>query len=292
MKKKIALCLGYFDSVHMGHRELIHRCREYALAHKMLCAVYTFCEDKKGLFDSLYSFEDRRNLLREAGAELIMSDIFNDDIMNLSGKDFLDRLTSRSNICAFFCGYDYSFGKDAKCGANFLAEYAAKKKIYCSVMPCFEFNGERVSTSKIKELLKNGDVMTANELLAKPYFIRGKVVHGRGVGRTFGIPTANIEYKNDFLPREGVYKAQATIVDHLGNAIEDKKYAAVVNIGSKPTFDEGSVTIEALLIDFKGDLYDKYVKLEFGGYLRPIYKFESGEKLGEQIQKDIREALC
>ena len=283
--KKLSLCLGYFDSVHAGHRELIHRCAEYAAKHDALCAVYTFREDRIGLFDSLYCFDDRQKLLREAGADLVMSDIFNEEIKNLSGKAFLDRLTSRSDICAFFCGYDYTFGKDAKCDARILADHATQKGICCHIMPCYEIGGEKVSTSRIKALLIGGNVAKANELLVKPYFMRGKVVHGRAVGRKFGIPTANICH-DGFLPREGVYKARVFI-----EGISES-YTAVVNMGGKPTFNENSVTIEAMLIDFEGDLYDKNIEIDFIDYLRPIYKFESGEKLGEQIQKDIKEALC
>lgn len=281
--KKLSLCLGYFDSVHIGHKELIERSLRYAASMGMTNAVYTFREDKVGLFDGLYTFDQRCFLLKKAGASLIVSDIFNEEFMQTSGEAFLDGFTAKYDIGAFFCGYDYTFGRNASCDSQFLLDYATHKHIYCHVMPPFTSEGKKVSTTRIKELLINGEVNEANKLLGTPFFMTGRVIHGRGVGKRFGYPTANLAHKG-FLPKEGVYK---TLIEVGG-----KEYVAVTNVGSKPTFDIKSVTIESMLIDFDGDLYDKEITIKFIKYLRPIYKFEDGKALNMQIQRDIKEALC
>ncbi len=281
--KKLSVCLGYFDSVHMGHRKLIAKSRDYASSHGMVSAVYTFCEDEVGLFNSLYSFEQREILLKKAGAFLILSDIFSERFMQKTGEEFLDGLAKNFNVGAFFCGYDYTFGSGASCNAQFLLDYATHNKIKCFVLPPVLDDNEKVSTTRIKRLLAEGDLEKANKLLCDPFFMTGRVVHGRGVGSSFGYPTANLEY-NGFLPRQGVYK---TLVSFDG-----EKHIGVTNIGPKPTFDISSVSIETMLVDFSGDLYGKEIKIEFIKYLRPITKFKDGNDLNRQIQSDIKEALC
>lgn len=280
---KLCLCMGYFDSVHIGHRELIRLGSQYAFANGMTSSVYTFSEDETGSFDSLYSFDSRKILLKNAGADLIMSDIFSEKLKNTCGKQFLDDLTARCDVGAFFCGYDYSFGRNAECDAAFLCDYAARMGAYCFVMPPVLCDGQRVSTTHIKELLGRGEVERANRLLGEPFFMKGKVVLGRGVGRKFGYPTANLDYIG-FLPKEGVYKTVVTA--------DGKEYTAVTNIGGKPTFGISSTTVESMLVDFDGDLYGKEIEIRFIKYIRSVFKFESGEELKAQIDKDIREALC
>ncbi len=280
---KLSLCLGYFDSVHIGHKKLIGLSANYAAAHNMTSAVYTFSEDKTGLFNSLYSYENRCFLLKNAGASLIMSDIFSEELMKMSGEAFLDKIMSQCDVGAFFCGYDYTFGYKASCNAEFLSDYAKRKNVPCFIMPKLVCDGEKVSTTLIKSLLAGGEIEKANKLLGTPFFMTGKVVHGRGVGHNFGYPTANLLY-NGFLPKDGVYK---TLVE-----VDGKEYIAVTNVGDKPTFDIRSVSIESMLVDFSGDLYDKQIAIEFIRYLRPIYRFNSGEELNKQIQKDALEALC
>lgn len=280
---KLSLCLGYFDSVHVGHRRLIAQCRRYADSHGLVSAVYTFTRDETGFFDSLYDFDSRRKLLEKAGTSMVIGDIFDQKLMNTSGEKFLDDLTRRLDVGALFCGHDYSFGRNAECGSDILAEYARRKGIYCYVMPPVSVGGQRVSTTRIKELLLRGEVEAANALLGQPYFMTGRVVHGRGVGRTFGFPTANLAF-NGFLPKAGVYKCLAEA--------DGKTYVAVTNVGAKPTFGVDEATVESMLVGFDGDLYDKQITLSFRKYMRPIYKFASGERLNEQILRDIEEASC
>lgn len=282
---KISLALGFFDSVHIGHRKLLAKNKEYASIHGLTPAVYTFNNDMGEYFGSrqLYSFKQREVLLRDAGAELIISEEFNEKLRSTSGKDFLDELIAKYEVHSIFCGFDYTFGKDAECNVDFLKDYAFLKKINCIVCPPQLADGQKVSTTLIKQLLIEGNIERANLLLGEPYFMIGRVVHGRGVGSSFNCPTANIEY-GGLLPKNGVYK---TLV-----VVDGKSYFAVTNIGEKPTFDIMSVTIESMLIGFDGDLYGKELIVKFLKYLRPICKFKDSIELSKQIQKDIEEALC
>ncbi len=150
-------------------------------------------------------------------------------------------------------------------------------------MPPVKVDGQKASTTMIKKLLLLGETERANNLLGTQFFMTGRVIHGRGVGGSFGYPTANLDY-NGFLPKAGVYK---TLVE-----VDGREYIAVTNIGGKPTFNVNSITVESRLIGFDGDLYDEEITVKFIKYLRPIYKFSSGEELKSQINKDIREALC
>lgn len=282
---RISLAMGFFDSVHIGHRELLRRNAQYATSVGAKAAVHTFDNDVSAYFNNvqLYDFSQRKQLLLQSGAQIVITDSFTEEFKNKSGKDFLDELTSRYDVAAFFCGYDYTFGKNASCNADDLASYAKERGMQAFVLPQQTEGGEKVSTTRIKELLLSGNVQKANQLLGAPYFIRGKVVRGRGEGGKYGFPTANVQH-DGFLPKHGVYKTIVTI--------DGKRYVAVTNVGNKPTFKDQSVTIEPMIIDFCGDLYGKELTLEFVKYIRPTKKFSCGEELNEQIRKDVKEALC
>lgn len=133
----------------------------------------------------------------------------------------------------------------------------------------------------VKEFLKDGEVEKANILLGFPYYMEGTVLHGNAIGGKFGYPTANITPPG-FLPKPGVYKT----VTHVG----DKAYKGLTNVGAKPTFGIDTPSVETTLLGFDGDLYGKFIKVEFLRYIRPLKKFSGGKELGEQIKKDFIEA--
>ena len=281
---KICLALGFFDSVHMGHRQLLRANQELAKSLGCVSAIHTFSNDIGEFFGQkqLYAF-DRRNEMLSKYADMIVASEFNQKVMNTSGLDFLDELTSRYDIAAFTCGFDYTFGKNAECSADDLVEYANKKGIECIVIKQQTVQGRKISTTWIKELLIDGEIEKANELLGEPYVISGKVVHGKGLGGKNGFPTANLSY-DGFLPKHGVYKTYVYF--------DDKKYIAVTNVGTKPTFGDQSVTVEPMIIDFSGDIYGKKMTIEFVRRLRGVQSFSSPIELKKQIVKDVMEALC
>lgn len=179
------------------------------------------------------------------------------------------------------CGEDYTFGKNREGNAEYLKNYCADKGVFCTVMPIIFKNGEKISSTLIKKFLNDGDIEKANMLLGGNYFLSGKVLHGRAVGRTIGFPTLNVEISPRKAPlKRGVY-ATETIID--GN-----RYKSITNYGSAPTFDENGFLIETFVLDFRSDVYGKEVIIEFLKYLREDKKFANARLLQKQLDEDIK----
>ena len=285
------MALGFFDCMHLGHRAIFRTANEYAKVHGLKFAVFTFSQPIKREGDDkpkqVYSFCERKILYAECGAAEVVAYPFTNEVKNTDKYDFLNSLTKNYDICAFVCGEDYSFGKNGAGNVEFLKKYCCESNIELVVVPVVKQDTGKISTTLIKSLLSNGNIVDANELLCEKYFIYGEVIKGRGEGHTFGIPTANISVEsNKFLPKCGVYACIAEI--------DGKKYDAVTNVGTKPTFDDYSTTVEALIENFDGNLYGKFIRLSFVKYLRDIKKFDTVKELVETIKNDIKRSkkLC
>lgn len=285
------LALGFFDCMHRGHRAIFKASKEYSVAHGLKFAAFTFSQPIKKNNENepkqVYDFRERKLLYAECGANEVVAYPFTDEVKNTDKRDFLDNLVADNDVRAFVCGEDYTFGKNGAGNAEFLKSYCDEKGIELIVVPIVKSDGEKISATKIKSFLADGNLNAANELLGEKYFIYGKVVKGRGEGHVFGIPTANVSVEPDkFLPKRGVYACIAEI--------DGKKYDAVTNVGTKPTFGDYSTTVEALIENFDGDLYGNFIRLSFAEYLRGIEKFDTPEKLVETIKNDIKRSrkLC
>ncbi|MCI9031241.1 MAG: bifunctional riboflavin kinase/FAD synthetase [Clostridia bacterium] len=280
----ICLALGFFDSVHLGHRKLLEKTTAYSAAHKAFSCVFTFDNDMGAFFDKdskqIFTFNERMEIFEKLGLDIVLYKSFDKIFMNKSAEEFLSELFSSRNIVKIFCGYDYSFGRGGKGNVSLLEKFCKDKGVEVEVISKIEQDGERVSTTLIKELLFQGDLEKANKLLKEPFWTQGAVVHGRNVGHLYGIPTANIEYpKGKILPKHGVY---GTIV-----YIDSTKYKGVTNIGTKPTFDESSISVETFIDGTINDIYGKELKIVFVKYLRDIQKFDSPAALSAQIHRDL-----
>lgn len=278
----VVLALGYFDSVHLGHRSLIAAAREYAESNGLGCAVATFTNNAYKVFNvdgkQVYTYAERYSLL-DGLCDYILPMRFDAKLKNCSAELFLDSLMSRYNIKAFVCGYDYLFGAGAKGDAELLKKYAAAHGVECIVCPEYKIDGMRVSTTAVKEYLSAGNIESANRFLGEPFFVTGKVVHGRGAGRMFDIPTANLKLPvGKLLPACGVYGTKCVI--------DGKTYYSATNVGARPTFGLSKVVVETLICDFNSNIYDAEIKVEFHKYLRGITKFETPELLSKQVKAD------
>ncbi|MCH5160494.1 MAG: riboflavin biosynthesis protein RibF [Clostridiales bacterium] len=279
----VCLALGYFDSVHLGHRRLIETASDYAKANGLKCAVATFTNNAYKVFNpsekAVYTYAERTELL-DGKCDYVLPMRFDTRLKKTTAKDFLDGLMSAYSVKAVVCGYDYLFGAGAEGDAEFLKSYCAKHDIHCIVMDKFELNGHRVSTTVVKELLAAGNVEEANAYLGEPFMLTGKVVHGRGAGRMFDIPTANIKVPNDkLLPSAGVYGTVCVV--------DGAKFYGATNIGSRPTFGLSKVEVETMLKDFDDNIYDKQIKLYFCKWLREVQKFDTPALLSKQVHDDI-----
>ena len=282
--EEVCLALGYFDSVHLGHRNLIAAAKSYSESHGIACAVATFSNNAYKLFNAsgaqVYTYKERCELL-EGLCDYVLPMRFDTRFKNLTAEQFLNMLVSKYNIKAMVCGYDYLFGACAKGDAQLLQNYCKEREIDCIVVPKFELDGERVSTTAVKTMLEHGEIEKANAFLGNPYTLTGKVTRGRGAGRMFDIPTANVKVSpNKLLPKHGVYGGTCEV--------EGKIYDCAINIGGRPTFGLTRPVVEAMLKDFNDNIYDKEVKLRLYTMLRPITKFETPVELSKQVHVDLK----
>lgn len=282
--EKVCIALGYFDSVHMGHRKLIETASDIARRLGVECAVATFCNNAYKLFNiqdkQVYTYTERCMLLDEL-CDLILPMRFDTRLKNHTAEEFLQQLFARYDIAAVVCGYDYSFGKGAKGDAEFLRAYCAEHGVLCEVVPKFESNGERVSTTEVKACLSAGDIERANVMLGSPFMLCGRVVRGRGAGRMFDIPTANVKFSSSkMLPKAGVYGTSCVI--------DGKTYYGATNVGARPTFGLTKTVVEMMIDGFNDNIYDKEIKIVFHKYLRGCVKFDTPAQLSAQVRKDIR----
>lgn len=271
-RKGVALLLGGFDGLHVGHRRLLQKAQESGLP----VGIMTIVGGKQE--SALFTVAEREQIFKDAGVGFAFELEFS-EIKNLTPQAFLDLLLREFSPKLFVCGEDFRFGAGAKGTPEFLK---AHTQVCVETLPLVEMDGVKVSSSHIKTLLSKGEIERANARLKRPFFLMGKVVEDRKVGRTIGFPTANIFYPKDKYPlKQGVYE---TLTEVDGTA-----YKGITNFGARPTFADETVLTETHLIGYEGDLYGRELSVQFTRYLRDIQKFESAEKLKEQLTKDIRQ---
>ena len=276
----LTLALGNFDGVHRGHQRLFV---ETSLEASGDAAVLFFAHPF-GYGPSLSSLEDK---IRYAGtSRLDKLYVFDNDerVFGLSAEEFIERVLLPLGTKTVVVGEDFRFGKNRSGDASLLQKY-----FRVIVVPLLEEDGSKVSSTRIKELLHEGDILKANALLGRSYEIKGTIVHGFHNGSKIGFPTANIDCPFPYvLPQSGVYCG----VVYLSG----KAYRAMVNVGSNPTIGAlDHPIIEAHILDFDDDCYDKTMYCAFLAYIRPEMKFDSMEELQKQLRIDetkIRDILA
>lgn len=282
----VALALGFFDCIHKGHQKLCERAIEYAKANGIESALLTFTNDPNVLFGNekqIFCFSDRVKVLEKCGLDVVIGALFDDKFASLSPLDFLDVLTSDFNVKSIFVGADYTFGKFAAGNVDLLRKYCDNRGILLCIVPFETSDGVKISTSKLKSYVKNGQVDKLDEYLALPYFMSGEVLHARHKGTGMGFPTTNIAPDESRLQLEnGIY---ATFCE-----VEGKIFKSMTNVGTKPTFSDNSVSVETYIIDFSGDVYGKNIVVYFIEKMRDIVKFASQTELKAQLDSDKERA--
>lgn len=274
---KNALCLGTFDGVHKGHKEVLSKAKEYRTT-----AVTFRIPPKaiiKGETEMLMSLEDRCSLLEDLGVnEVCVLDF--DKVRNQEPLVFLEELYKRYLPSLICCGFNYRFGKDGKGDTGLLKEFCLERSIelYCCE-PVAE-KGEPISSSRIRGLIKSAKFYEAEQLLGHPFSFETEVVHGEKRGRTIGFPTANQEYPDDLVKlRNGVYITKVII--------DGKEFEGITDIGHHPTFETKKTVCETYIKDFSFDIYGKKIRIIPLRFLREERKFSSLDELKKQIQKDV-----
>ena len=283
---KRVIALGFFDGVHLGHREILADAVKTARELSLPSAVFTFSSITGTAKDSgqIYSAEKKAELIEECGIdELIIADF--DSLKSLSPEDFIEKTLVSDLGCALaLCGFDFRFGYRAMGNAELLEREL--KRLGSSLICHGEVtaDGEKISSTRIKALLCEGKVKRAGELLGKPYSVNGRVEHGLGLGKTFGFPTLNTEIEEGAAPlKRGVYKCEVTV--------DGRTHPALSNVGVCPTVGDRKKHIETYLIDLKEDLYGKDIVISFLDFIRPEERFNSVDDLIMQIKLDINTAF-
>lgn len=285
--RKFVYALGFFDGVHRGHAALLTRCRELA-GEGMEPGAVTFLGHPDTLVlgvtpGLINTSADRERLLREiGGVKRVVELPFDRELCAMAWDCFLDMLREQFDAAGFVCGEDFRFGYKGRGTAALLADYCRTRGLPWAVVPEQLCRGERISSTRIRELLEAGYMEQAEEFLGHPHMLTGNVIHGHQLGRTLGIPTANLALPQALAqPRHGVYACRVTV--------DGKIYGAVTNIGTRPTVNGEGVTVEPWILDYAGDLYGKEIRLEFLQFLRPEQKFPDLAALKAEILRNAEQ---
>ena len=287
---KTIYALGVFDGVHTGHAVLLAQCRHLAVEEGHSAGVVTFGTHPDTLVQGksprlINSPRDREWLLKnQFHMDTVITLPFDRHLQTMPWDDFLDMLVSYQGAAGFVCGADFRFGYRGEGNAALLQKYCREHGFPCAVVPDQTIDGIRVSSTYIREQLETGDMATAVKFLGHPHVLTGTVVHGKALGRKLGMPTANLRLPEGLaVPKFGVYACRALI--------DGKAYAAVTNIGTRPTVDGRGITVEPWILDYAGDLYDREIMLEFYFFLRPEMKFPSLEDLQAEIRRNAQQTV-
>lgn len=285
--KKTIYALGFFDGVHLGHQALLKACTDLATEYGCSCGVVTF----EGHPDTLVlgstpklitGSHDRHRLLTAYGMESVVVLPFDANLMKMPWQDFFRMLLEKYNAGGLVVGEDFRFGYKGEGTAEKLKAACDAEQIPCAILPQQTLNGKVVSSTYIRFLLEQGDMAAANAFLGHPHILTQTVVPGKKLGRTIGIPTANLHLPEGVLvPKFGVYACRCSI--------DGKKYPAVTNVGIRPTVSGSGITVEPWILDFADDIYGKEITLEFHAFLRSEQKFDSLEELKAEILKNADE---
>ena len=281
-----AATIGFFDGVHKGHRFLFNELRCVAADNWCEPLIVTFAEHPRSVLQQtpvplLTTPDERRTLLEKEGKVLMLPF---PDYRHLTAAEFLHFLRTQHNVRILLMGYDHRFGCDRLTDLEAYREAAMRESIAVERMPQYIETGLHISSTAVRNALRMGDTARAEQLLERPYELHGNVVHGKGLGRQLGFPTANLSLPEDkLIPREGVYAAQVS----LPNDIE-QPLPAILNIGTNPTVGDTRLSVEVHIPDFHADLYDKQLAVRVLRHLRDEQRFGDIAQLKQQIQNDIK----
>jgi len=284
------LTIGNFDGVHRGHRALLARLTGLAQQAGLPAAVMTFEPNPREFFAPqsaparLASLREKLQLLAECGVDQAYVCAFNQRFAALGADAFVERIVRGLGVRHLMIGDDFRFGK-GRSGDFALLQQAGKEHGFgVEAMETLVHEGERVSSSAVREALDAGDLEHAERLLGRPYCISGRVIHGQKLGRKLGYATANIQLKRLKAPLSGIF---VVTVDGIGA----RQYEGVASLGVRPTVSaSGKPTLEVYIFDFEGDLYRAHLRVNFLHKLRDEAKFDSLDALQSQIARDVADA--
>ena len=285
--EKTVVALGNFDGIHKGHQELIKQTIKLAEKLNATPVLFTFYPHPIKIIKNIeepfliQTFKEKAKIVESLGIETIVCARFSKEFAGMQPELFIKEILLKNlNAIGICVGHDYTFGKEGKGNTKLLKELAAKYNFEVIVIPPVKIDGIIVSSTKIREFLRNGEIEKANLFLGRRYSISGIVKEGNKRGTNLGFPTANIYPHNDIMLPNGVY---ATFV-----YIDSKKFKAAVNVGVNPTFKGKIKHIEAHIFDFYNNIYGKKIKIEFVKFIREEKRFKKIDDLINRIKEDIK----
>ena len=289
MGRPTVLTIGVFDGVHLGHQHLLGQVRERALELGCASAVITVHPHPQQVLSRgfkaayLLSLEDRVERLRDIGLDVVAVLDFNEAMARTPAREFIRQLSETFRLAELCTGPDFALGRNREGNLASLRELGGQLGFKVNTASPLVLDGLTVSSTSIRRLLSEGDVKGAAAQLGRPPTLRGHVVPGSQRGRLLGMPTANLGVGDDILlPGTGIYAGYARIGSDT--------HRAAIYIGSRPTFGETTVVIEAFLLDFQGDIYGQVMTLEFCDRLRGDQRFPNADALVAQMQADVAKA--
>ena len=282
--------IGNFDGVHIGHQMILRRVNQEAKRLKTQSMLICFEPQPREFFDvykapaRLTRFREKVELLAEQGISQVLCLKFNEEVRKMSSNRFTSLLVDHLKVRALFVGDDFKFGNDRRGDFSSLKEAGSKNNFPVHNMYTLDFQAERVSSTRIRDSLAVGEFQLAEKLLGYPFSISGKVIYGRQLGRTIGIPTANIQLHRYVAPISGVFACNVFIGAEL--------FFGVANVGVRPTVDDANLTpiLEVHLLNFNRMIYGESVKVVFLKKLRDEKKYEDLSALKFAINQDVRNA--
>jgi riboflavin kinase/FMN adenylyltransferase len=290
--KKVCLAIGFFDGVHLGHQQILRQAISDARQHDAVSVAITFDRHPNTIVAPekvpplIYSLPQKLETIGSFGLENILLIRFDKNFSEQTGEAFIRALARDFGKISSICvGSNFVFGHKRGGNVALLKKLGAELNFQVHGLSAVSLDGEVVNSTRIRTLIRAGDIDTASQMLGRPYAISGKVITGDKVGQKIGFPTANLETSGLVLPPNGVYAARAKI--------KKQTYRVALNIGVRPTVATGKreLRVEAHVLDFKGNLYGETLDVEMGTKLREERQFGSKEELQAQIRKDVS-AVC
>jgi len=289
--ERSSLTIGSFDGIHLGHHDLLNRMAKRAKEAEVPVVVLSFFPHPSVVLRQrtpafyITTPDEKAELLGQEGVDYVITQPFDIELSKVEAADFLDQLTAQLGFVDLWAGEDFALGHQRRGNRHFLEKESRARNFHFHLVPPLLVGGEVVSSTRVRESLRSGDVARAATYLGRSFSLVGVVQEGAGRGKELGIPTANLKiWEERATPAVGVY---ACIVE-----VDGRRIQAVTNIGYRPTFEdkpEGPI-IEAHILDFERELYGQEIKIEFIDRLRDEMRFSGPEELVKQIELDISHA--
>ena len=283
LESESIITIGTFDGVHKGHELVFKQIKNYT---NLLPVVITFKKSPKDVINNnnvktIYDIKTKEKLINDFDINKIISIDFDNTIKILTAENFIKLLKRHLKLKLLVIGEDSTIGKDKIGKKNGLSNILKKYDCDLKTVNIKRDDNEKISSTELKKLIEMGKITTVNKNLSRDYFIQGKIIEGKKLGRELGYPTANLDYSKEIvIPKDGIYE---TI-----SILKNKKFLSITSIGNNPTFNEKIKTIETYIIDFNKNIYGENLKIIFKDYIRGQIKFENKEDLITQMNKDLK----